>query len=517
MDIYKTQDDPINDIECSPTSLDLPQIIPNVNLFNSEFQNILRILQSEDGTDYSKIFSFIKNLGPIFEFPNLIPTIIESGMLFSLLDKISVSPIDIFDILFNLTTCSFDDLQLLIANGLFDSLLSELTFQDPDVNHNILNIFSHIFSIKFSILEQNYFLFCLISSTHIIDIIYLNLKQCDFEQKIELMPSISKFMVIFCEKGMSIPHYFSINFDSISHKFDQFLSNCSNAKLFDQDLFHQILQNGISFEKNNLFYNIFIEMLSTSIPNPLYPTDPNSVYYSLIFTFYFLQYQPPSFFLFFDDDINIFQYFHQWINLHSQKVFYSISLAISQLFNLGIGHQLSDQCYESCYTTSVSIFDFYQNEFDSKTTVESNQEVSAVAAITNLFVSRPNFIIKFLDNENRIQQLIKKVLEGTANIGHGYAYLILTIASRCDHYRLLLTPEIFDKIFQFMSKLDGAFVDFALDSFERMFEKHSNNQDFLTFFVSNNGCDMILELMDSENESISKRAVELYDKYLKEQ
>ena len=483
----------------------------NVDLFFSMFDQYLKCLQNDerDATFFHQILVNIIELGKIFIFDNVIPNVIQSGMFNTILiigEDLLMD--DVCSLLNNMSYCSFDNILMLFKNGLLNYLIQIILKNDEDITQKSINCFSTMLSHEYDI-EKKTFIFALIISTNIITIIYDQLSSLSPNAEYTgVMKSFLNFYYIFFKNVPSKLTRNNIDFAKFDNLFDCFCNECQHPQIFNKILFIDILQKSIPLSKDSIYYNTLQRCLSFAAHSK--DSFVVSAFCSIIFT---LLNRAISTYNVIFDDLKFFDYVNDWVNLDKNIIIlYFLALIIGQLFFESYEIvKLDESLKQYIYNMVMFIYDF------SAKIIDEDFEIASVCALVNT-ICFTSVLPPELIKGKRKKRIISKLMESSFRLSRIYSYLCIIIAYHIDDLNEILNFDVMTKIIDNMSIKEGHFVEFALYNIGLIFEKQEkeNKNSFATLFISAGGGDNLLEMMDSDNQMISDKAKEVYDKYIKE-
>lgn len=469
--------------------------------FFSKFDSILQILQKEEEnlTKVHEVFEFIKNCGKIFRYENVIPQIVESGMYDCILKYVSVVTFDVFDFLIQLVDCPFDDVILLLKNDIGLILIEGLNCQNDLIFQKSLKCFSTILLKRSQYIDDDAFLYLMIMSLNIIETIINRIKKIELDD--DMMKLYMKFISATFEK---MPSNAQINVEILNSLLENFLSECRNPEIFNLSIFSEIANKGISFVENSALYQLFVQSFS-------YATnyDDNQIIYDfchIIFTLFNWDISTYTLIL---NNFNFLDYSEKWLAKNDPQIFYIYSIIISYL--LVDPDQIESLSPEQI--EKISSLVLYM--FDSSSMINDDDiQYSIINSIFNLLYYK-NILTSSLLEEKRIELICSKIIFCGYKIAQMCAYLYLAIASEVDDFSQMINDEVIEKIFGIMEKRKGNFVQSSLHYLDLILEKQQsqNKNDLFDLILQIEGNELINDMIDSEDENVSKQAYQISQKY----
>lgn len=477
----------------------------NVDKFFAEFESYCSTLLNSDGdiTNFHHVFNSIHALGNIYQFDNVIPEMIQSKMFYSILDGIYTYPYCIFSILIDMVSCSFKNLLLLFQNNLLNALSYGIQSEDHEICLKSFKCLSTMLMQNHSNFEESIIISLLVSANIINLIDKATEKEFD-DGEIELF---TFFLDLFFEHIPPDSIRTSENHGKIISSFDEFLNGCEEKDCFKKERFEDFIFNGISLSLDSIYYKIIHKSLCFATNS----TNVNIICNFCWVIFYLLKRDISTYETIFFD-LKFLAHASEWITFDEpQKILEALSLIIAQLFFESSGVvNLPQEEIEQLSSISLDIFDYSSNIDDE------DFEVKAICALGNSIIfNEQSFPIDMLD-ENRRERIISKAINSSFRLSRYYCYLTLAIASIIDDVFLILNSDVIQRIFDFLSKREGNFVESSLYSFGIIFSKENEKDDenFKNLFLNLGGGDLLCDLMNSENPTVSREAELIYDKYI---
>lgn len=490
--------------ENSNQSVDI--FLMNIDHYCETFSN-REITENEEVIN--SIMQFDKN---IYQDENVIPQIILSNLFNDFIEAVDYYE-PVLYIFYDMINCSYDNLILLLQNGLIKVLLDKLAREDDDDDNGLNDIpikcFLNIISEDYE--EDIYrktFIFSLIASTNVIQLMYNvffreNLKETTVE-------SLMEFFLFFfygipidlMRKVESLKNFEDLFGMFVNESKDESIDSC-----FNKDSFLDIISNGISLSKDSIYFGILQQLLKFAT----FSDNANIILMFLRIIFNFL-YRDISTYKTFFIDLKITSHSDGWIELKDAKILEELARILALIFSEP--HSNIDLPSEEINQLSIISRDIF--DFSSRLNNEEF-EFTSVCALGNLIGFDYNLAEILLENEDITSRIISKPLQSSFRLSRIYLYLVLSIAGHIRDPFRILNDDLMEKIMEHMEKLQGNFVEYALFYIDKILYNQSqqNCSDFKKFFLDFNGDSMLLEMIDnSESESVVNTAVAIYDKYI---